>query len=82
MPRKEHYCRKQATYKQIKDYIKEKYGLCIHSTYIAEIKRKYGVDMQSNRTNEDSRHVNCPKEKADAILDALIHFNMLEGNQV
>ena len=77
VPRKEHYCRKQATYKQIKDYIKEKYGYNIHSTYIAEIKRKYGVDMQSLRTIDDAKHVNCPKEKADAIIDALKHFNII-----
>lgn len=77
VPRKEHYYRKQATYKQIKDYIKEKYNLNIHSTYIAEIKRKYGVDMQALRTIDNAKHVNCPKEKADAIIDALKHFNII-----
>ena len=76
-PRKEHYCRKQATYTQIKDYIREKYNLNIHSTYIAEIKRKYGVDMQATRLIDDAKHVNCPKEKADAIIDALKHFNII-----
>ncbi|MBQ7277073.1 MAG: recombinase family protein [Bacilli bacterium] len=77
VPRKEHYCRKQATYAQIKGYIKEKYNLNIHSTYIAEIKRKYGVDMQATRLIDDAKHVNCPKEKADAIIDALKHFNII-----
>ncbi len=73
----EHYSRKFATYKQIKDYIKEKYGYNIHSAYIAEIKRKYGVDMQATRLIDDAKHVNCPKEKADAIIDALKHFNII-----
>lgn len=49
----------------------------IHSTYIAEIKRKYGVDMQAKRLIDDAKHVNCPKEKADAIIDALKHFNII-----
>ena len=49
----------------------------IHSAYIAEIKRKYGVDMQSLRTIDDAKHVNCPKEKADVIIDALKHFNII-----
>ena len=45
--------------------------------YIAEIKRKFGIDMQSYRTIEEARHVNCPIDKANAIEDALKHFNMI-----
>ena len=33
------------------------------------IKRKYGVDMQATRLIDDTKHVNCPKEKADAIIE-------------
>ena len=33
--------------------------------------------MQSSRLVADAKHVNCPKEKADAIIDALKHFNII-----
>ena len=65
------------TYAMIQEYVKSKYGLNIHSVYIAEIKRKHGLDMQSYRTIDDARHIYCPPEKANAIEDALKHFNML-----
>ena len=68
---------KRITYSMIQKYVKDKYGLNIHSMYIAEIKRKFGIDMQSYRTIEEARHVNCPIDKANAIEDALRHFNMI-----
>ena len=34
--------------------------------------------MQSLRTIDDAKHVNYPKEKADAIIDALKHFNIIQ----
>jgi hypothetical protein len=45
--------------------------------YIAELKRKHGLDMQSYRTIDDARHIYCPPEKAKAIEDALKHFNLI-----
>ena len=65
------------TYNKIKEYVKEKYNLNVHSTYIAEIKRKYGLDMQSYRTIEDARHISCPPEKAKAIEEALRYYNLI-----
>lgn len=32
-----------ATYAEIKAYIKEKYGLCVSSLYIAQIKENFGM---------------------------------------
>lgn len=73
------YKTKMATYKQIKDYIKEKFGLNVHSSYIAEIKRIYGVKMQSYRQKEEAKRVVHPTPKmAAAIKDALIHFRIIE----
>ena len=37
--------RKGATYQEIKDYVKEKTGLSVSSLYIAQIKRKCGLDV-------------------------------------
>lgn len=32
----------KATYREIKEYILQKYGLKVHTAYIAQVKRKYG----------------------------------------
>ena len=83
-PRPEYYNRKTATYKQIQEYIKSEYGLIAHSSYIAEIKRKYGVGMQSNRRKEETKQpVKHPtKEMTKAIEAALVHFNIIKENQI
>ena len=83
-PRPEHYNRKTATYKEIQEYIKNEFGLIAHSSYIAEIKRKYGVGMQSNRRKEETKQpVKHPtKEMTKAIEAALIHFNIIKENQI
>lgn len=39
---------KVATYQQIKDYIMKKYGVKVHTSYIAQTKRKYGFGMREN----------------------------------
>lgn len=82
--RPEHYNRKIATYKQIQEYIKQEFGLIAHSSYIAEIKRKYGVEMQSNRQKEVTKQsVKHPiKEMTKAIDGALVHFNIINENQI
>ena len=68
-----------ATYKQIKDYIKEKFGLNVHSIYIAEIKRMHGVIMQFYRQKEEAKRVAHPTPKMyAAIKDAFIHFRIVE----
>ncbi|EAC3174330.1 hypothetical protein ABUD21_002726 [Listeria monocytogenes] len=35
----------KAIYKKIQEYMKEKYGLYVHTKCIAEVKRKHGVPM-------------------------------------
>ncbi|MFW5670563.1 MAG: hypothetical protein ACOCM4_15300, partial [Acetivibrio ethanolgignens] len=36
---------KKVTYKDIQDYVKEKYNFFAHSTYISEVKRECGLDV-------------------------------------
>ena len=84
----EKYCQKKidneaivmqhkVTYKKIQQYIKEKYGLHAHSSYIAEVKRKHGIEMMNIRSKEGAR-VHHPTEKmTKAIEDALRYFNMI-----
>ena len=71
----------KATYAEIRAYVKEKYGMNIPTLYIAQMKRKYGLDMGKayNKPAKNKNHVPvCPVEKEMAILDALKHFRMLD----
>ena len=47
--------------------------------YIAQVKRDYGIIERENYNLGDrkARVPKCPKEKYDAIVDALKHFNMI-----
>ena len=73
------YKTKMATYKQIQEYIKEKYGLIAHTSYIAEVKRKHGIKMINVRSNEDTlkKAKHPTQEMTKAIEDALIHFGVI-----
>ena len=69
-----------ATYGQIKDYVLEHSGLKVSSLYIAQVKQKYGIIERENyhkAKNENAKHPQCPKEKEDAIVEALKHFQMI-----
>lgn len=70
----------KATYSEIKEYVLEKFGLKVSSLYIAQIKEKYGIIERENYNlpkTEGNRVPKCPKEKEDAIVDALKHFKMI-----
>ena len=70
----------KATYAEIKAYVLETAGLKVSSLYIAQIKRKYGIEMGENYNKPEdpkARVPKCPKEKELAILDALKHFRMV-----
>ena len=73
----------KATYVEIRAYVKEKYDMNIPTLYIAQVKRKYGLDM-GKAYNKPAKNKNrvpiCPMEKELAILDALKHFRMLDEN--
>ena len=40
-----HLIRVKASYSNIKAYAKEKYGVNVHTSYIAQVKRTCGLDM-------------------------------------
>ena len=70
----------KATYAEIKAYVLEKTGLKVSSLYVAQIKRKYGIEMGENYNKPEDPKVRvpkCPKEKELAILDALKNFRMV-----
>ena len=68
-----------ATYPQIKDYIWEKYGLKVPSSYIAQVKEECGIKERKNYYigKEGHKVPNCTPEKREAILDAFKHFKMI-----
>ncbi|MDO4777963.1 MAG: 23S rRNA (uracil(1939)-C(5))-methyltransferase RlmD [Tissierellia bacterium] len=70
----------KASYQKIIDYILDKFGFKVSTLYIAQIKRKCGLDIGKNYniTKKDNQRIpKCPKEKEDAIIDALKHFKMI-----
>ncbi|MEE0410060.1 MAG: 23S rRNA (uracil(1939)-C(5))-methyltransferase RlmD, partial [Clostridia bacterium] len=69
----------KATYQEIKDYVLEKFGLNVSSLYISQVKTKCGIIERENynKGKEGHRVPKCPKEKEEAIMDALKHFNMI-----
>jgi predicted RNA methylase len=70
----------KATYKEIQEYVLEKYGLKVSNLYISQVKRKCGIEVGVNYNlpkSEDSKQPQCPEEKEKAIRDALEHFGMV-----
>ena len=71
---------KKATYPEIKEFVLKNYGLHVSSLYIAQVKRKLGMEVGPNQNpakTEGGRVPQCPPEKEEAIKAALEHFMML-----
>lgn len=74
-----HGMKGNATYREIKEWIKAEYGMSVSSLYVAQIKDKCGFEKRQNyNIGENKTHVpNCPPEKEKAILEAFKHFRMI-----
>ena len=73
----------KATYPKIKAYVKNKYGVNVHTSYIAQVKRMCGLDMGENynKSKKENPEVKqCPQEKVEYIKDALRHFGLINKN--
>lgn len=71
---------KGATYPEIKTRVLEPPGLRVSSLYISQIKQKCGLEVRENHhkaKSENTKQPQCPKEKEDAIVEALRHFQMI-----
>ena len=67
-------------YKMIQEYVEMKYGFKVHTAYIAEVKRSLGLTMyDAPNTTEELKHPrkHPPKEKVEAITDALKYFEVI-----
>ena len=71
----------KATYEEIKSYVAEHNdGMKVSNLYIAQVKAKYGIIERENYNKPksgDARQPKCPKEKENAIVEALRYFRMI-----
>lgn len=70
----------KATYEEIKTFVKKVFGFKVSSLYIAQVKRKYGLEVGQNYniSKKGTRVPICPQEKEDAIVEALRYFKMIK----
>ena len=70
----------EATYEQIKQYVKEHHNLNVSSLYIAQVKRKIGIierECYNKPKTEDAKQPQCPIEKEKAIREAFKAFGII-----
>lgn len=71
----------KATYEEIKKYVAEHNDrMKVSNLYIAQVKKKCGIELGQNFNlpkSENAKQPQCPKEKEDAIVEALKAFQMI-----
>ena len=71
----------KATYAEIKKYVAEHNdGMKVSSLNIAQVKRKCGIELAENFNiprSGGAKQPQCPKEKEEAIIEALKAFQMI-----
>lgn len=70
----------KATYKEIVEYVKNKYDLKVSNLYIAQVKQEFGLIERINY-NVGEGKAKAPQvipEKREAIIEALKYFQMIE----
>ena len=70
----------KATYKEIQEYVQNKYDLHVTNLYTAQVKREFGIIERENyNTGEGKARVpQVTPEKREAIIEALRYFQMIE----
>ncbi len=71
--------KKKATYAQVKDWVKETYGVQVPNLYIAQVKDKMGMDKRENYNKGRERHhvPSVPEDKEIMIRAAFKHFGVV-----
>lgn len=68
------------TYQMIQEYVEKNYGFKVHTAYIAEVKRSLGLTTyDAPNAIEELKHPrkHPPKEKAEAITEALKYYEVI-----
>ena len=77
------FAESKTTYGEIKKYVAEHYdGMKVPDQYITQVKAKYGIIERENYNkakSDDARQPKCPKEKEEAIVEALRYFQMIQS---
>ncbi|NMD38141.1 MAG: 23S rRNA methyltransferase [Christensenellaceae bacterium] len=61
----------KATCAQIKEYVSDKFGFKVSTLYIAQIKKKYGIELKKNynKSKKENQIIpQCTPEKEEAIM--------------
>lgn len=68
-----------ASYREIKEWIREQHDVSVSNLYIAQVKDKLGFEKRENYNKGADGHrvPNCPAEKEKLILEAFKHFRMI-----
>ena len=68
-----------ATYKEIQETVKKRYGFMPKNCWIAHVLSDYGLTKRQspNRIDPDSRKYPCPDDKRDAIKSVLRYYKMI-----
>ena len=64
----------------IQEYVERNCGFKVHTAYIAEVKRSLGLTMYDAPNAADElkqRRKHSPKDKVEAIKDALKYFEVI-----
>ena len=72
--------RGKATYARVKEHILNEFGLKVSSFYIAQVKKKCGLEVGENFNlpkSEDARQPQVTPEKEEAIMKAFRHFGVI-----
>ena len=70
----------KATYAQIKEYVFNETGLKVSSLYIAQVKKKCGLEVGENFNlpkTENAKQPQVTPEKEEAIMKAFRHFGVV-----
>ena len=68
--------RHPVTYREIRKWIMQEYGMKVIPRYIAQVKRKHGI-LKDDRLPEGAKHPKVPPETESVIEAALRHFKMI-----
>ena len=73
-----------ATYEEIQDYVKSRYGFVPKTCWIAHMKELCGIPVKQapNRFSITRREVPCPPDKMEAIRNAFRYFGMIKENEI
>ena len=68
-----------ATYSEIQEWIQHRHGVSIKTCWIAQVKKKCGLEVRVavNRIDGNVRQYPCPENKRAFIKKALRHFGMI-----